>query len=92
VRKLTLNPDELEVESFHLSSGTEHLRGTVKGAGDREPLTVFLGDTYTGTIACMSYYPCTLPDLPSGFLTCQNSCYGTCENTCGDTCGATCTG
>ena len=73
MRKLTLKLDELEVESFHLPSATKHLRGTVRGAdGGGEPLTITLGDTDTGTIGCMSWWPCTLATAndPTCALTC----------------------
>jgi hypothetical protein len=91
MRKLTLNLEELDVESFHVASDTEHRPGTVKGAGNGVPWTVELGDTDTGNIGCMSWFPCSLESYPSvGDYTCQASCNGTCgessciplENTC----------
>lgn len=86
MKKLTLDVELLEVESFDTSRGTNSSRGTVQGrdsvTGPQEP------DTIAASCGC------TPPGTQAtcGQATCGWTCAGGCTNvTCGEyTCGQTC--
>lgn len=71
MKKLSLTPDDLRVESFHTSVDRQE-EGTVFG----EECTCQTCET-----------DCTCPGCPTCDFTCPNTCWETCGNTCGqDTC------
>ena len=53
MRKLKLNLDELAVETFTTTKPAPAERGTVHGAGQRDPFTVVIADT---VVTC-TYWP-----------------------------------
>jgi hypothetical protein len=76
MKKLTLNLDELRVESFETSPTLQNQRGTI--------------DAYSETInGDTEDWRCfRLPGASQG-MTCMATCQATCE-TCGFSCGGTC--
>jgi hypothetical protein len=81
MKKLTLDFEQLTVESFDVSPNVVRARGTVRGQATT-PASCLATDCNQNTCAatCM-----TCPDTcwDSCGQTCYNSCYGTCEVTCG---------
>jgi hypothetical protein len=83
MRKLTLNPEMLEVQSF-VTADEAPARGTVRG--QQEPCTCPTNCTCPGCPTCEGYNTCgaTCP------ATCWESCNGTCQTECGPSCWETC--
>ena len=81
MKKLQLNLDQLQIESFDTSPETSSAdEGTVYGlTGSGEP--EFCTELCTHPLICGQ----------TG-NTCGNTCGGTCVNTCGNTCNASCNG
>ena len=93
MKKLTLNPEMLEVQSFTTSSDRP-VRGTVRG--QQELCTCYTNCTCPGCPTCDGYNTCdaTCPatcantcddascDTCFGQLSCGASCWETCERTC----------
>jgi hypothetical protein len=68
MRKLRLDLDELEVESFHVASPAQRERGTVRGAGVQykdpvptydEQCTIESGPLLCSSIPPTPYVPCS---------------------------------
>lgn len=79
MKKLALELDELQVESFSTQEADE-ARGTVAGRNE-PPYTESCGGTCVNTcVSCVN----------TCLNTCPNSCWDTC-NTCYATCDAWCT-
>lgn len=83
--KLTLNLDDLSVDSFD-TTVTEKQKGTVFG----EQCTCYTQCTCPGCPTCDA--SCNGTCYASCNGTCDVSCNGTCAGTCGDTCYDTCGG
>ena len=87
MKKLTLNPDMLEVQSFTTSSGGPG-RGTVRG--QQELCTCYTNCTCPGCPTCANYNTCG-PTCPA---TCANTCDDascwSCEYSCWQSCDVTC--
>jgi hypothetical protein len=84
VKKLSLNVDELHVDSFATAPGDPTLRGTIKALGFTDYCT-HPDDQVTRGYTCLG----TCPMAP----TCNygNSCNGTCYETCVSSCvGVSC--
>jgi hypothetical protein len=81
MKKLKLQLDELQVESFH-TARAEAPRGTVQG---NQPTRLCTG------YGCTDYVDCTI-DFGCAPDTQDASCEGTCGNTCYDTCLVSCNG
>jgi hypothetical protein len=75
MKKLRLDIDALQVESFDPSGDQAVLRGTVPGAQILAPGTLRLVDCVepSGEISCR--------------ISCMASCIGTCDRSCYRTCG-----
>ena len=88
MKKLTLNLDSLEVQSF-VTDEKRSERGTVRG--EQQPCTCYTQCTCPGCPTCAG----TCPADPSCADTCGDtcddwSCLGTCPITCHETCQRTC--
>jgi hypothetical protein len=70
MKKLSLNLDALELETFHLTSAKTDEGGTVYGHVSRQ------------VDGCLA----TVLTCPAGSGTDWSACNSTCEITCGDTC------
>ncbi|HEX6373461.1 MAG TPA: hypothetical protein VF006_31340 [Longimicrobium sp.] len=82
MKKLTLNPEMLEVQSFVTADGGAG-RGTVQG--QQQPCTCYTNCTCPGCPTCAE----TCPD--TCWNTCDDfSCEGSCAITCHETCQRTC--
>jgi hypothetical protein len=83
MRKLKLDLDALDVESFDANPPAAEDRGTVQGAApppdNQLPPDDTTGGGGSGNIYCISAYPC----VPSNEATCNAA-------TCGHTCWPTC--
>lgn len=93
MRKLRLNPDSLEVQSFQTIAPEGAAKGTVHG-GQAGPDT-----PYCGSLDCKVTEPYSCDDATCHGDTCYDSCnltchtcrtacFGTCEASCGGTCPA----
>jgi hypothetical protein len=85
MKKLRLDLESLEVESFAVDAKSARRSGTVLGAGvfNKDPGDTSYGGS-SGDIFCISNAPCVPSDV--------GSCGGTCEFTCVgfNTCHAPC--
>jgi hypothetical protein len=93
MRKLRIEIDALQVDTFEVLSSSAKLRGTVNGAApdpDYDDTTGWGtgGGSGAGSadLACITAYPC----VPTNEASCQYSCLGTCRETCPATCARTC--
>jgi hypothetical protein len=77
MRKLTLDLDSLDVQSFDSTPQTPAERGTVRG--------------HITYLDC-SQYGSNCPSWYNEASTCQVSDLGTCNPSCGNSCPATCNG
>lgn len=85
MKKIQLELDSLQVESFETTPAGSGAQGTVYGltlSGEPELCTDF-------TI-CLRECPVPTAGLTCG--TCNPTCGSTCGSTCGTTCGSTCQG
>jgi len=94
VKKLKLDLDMLQVDSFAVTATRGVEEGTVKGAdaGTDGPLNKDTGDSYDycgGGGGGSGYFSCT-PQYPTNENTCQGSCTGTCVYSCGAPPGVLC--
>ncbi|HVH12853.1 MAG TPA: hypothetical protein VM759_07370 [Longimicrobium sp.] len=76
MKKLRLDLDTLQVESFDPSPDQDGLRGTVNGA------QILIGNT-RGVSECIRC-------LETADFSCQNSCMASCIGTCAASCYGTC--
>lgn len=81
MRKLSLELDELAVESFE-TAAVQALRGTVDGhVVSMQPGQCVTDEDLSCGGSCPHAGTC-------GENSCQESCYASCAGTCGSTCGA----
>jgi hypothetical protein len=77
MRKLTLDLEDLAVESFQTADGDAAARGTVHGEADSQTACPTIGSpcpVWTAKVSC---------DIPCTF---DSDCGGTCYNSCPETC------
>jgi hypothetical protein len=87
MRKIKLDVEGLQVDTFEVESGGVDGRGTVQGnmpVRNQDPGTL----DCTGTSGS-TYFSCTTP-YPTNDNTCQGSCNGTCIYSCNAPPGVDC--
>lgn len=94
MRKLKLDVEELEVESFH-THGNARRPGTIRGHGDvdefgqAEGVEVAITVPIPVTPFCPSVFTCTCPQV-TYCASCANTCETCFGPTCMTACGGTC--
>ena len=76
MRKLTLDLDALQIDSFEITDDAKARRGTVHGHVD-----------YTNPVVCNTAVDCS---FNSCYSNCQSNCGVTCIDTCDVTCERSC--
>lgn len=80
MKKLRLDLDALQVESFAPSSDQQSLRGTIDG----QQIQPVLSRRLSECDLCLETQSC--------FVSCGRTCLNTCGNSCLQTCNITCAG
>jgi hypothetical protein len=80
MRKIKLDVEGLQVDTFEVESGGVDGRGTV-AANSRTPENPETGETGGTGTSGSTYFSCTTP-----YPTNEYTCAGTCAATCGSTC------